>query len=225
MKEIKSLISASILGIIFGIIFSKLILLIFPDIFPIYRHILPLPVMFRIFLQNSFLSTLIVFGGIIFSFAELKVYKSSKLYRVLDKILDPLYFFLKLIARKYKKLGPMYRSCYFSLITFPLVCIFLIFFIISFYFSIFIFLSQSVWFLLKLLPHILIELLVFSYSAYLALRIAEKLEIYLFEKRITLFYRNGRKLLVDKKTWRKLFVLYFVLLIGAVIEKIFVELV
>ncbi|MDI6798753.1 MAG: stage II sporulation protein M [Candidatus Aenigmarchaeota archaeon] len=224
MKEI---IVAFIFGIVFGFFGSKVLLAIFPNLVPYVKASMPVSTMFEIFFKNSFLATLICFGGLMFSFAEIRVYKFSRIYRAFDKIYDPLYFFLKKLSKNYMKLASMYRSCYFSLFTFPVVCIFLIAFLISLYF--FTFLSilglSSIIILQRLLPHLFLELSVFVFSAKMALDIAEKLEKYIFQKEIRTFEREGKKLFKSREIWKRLFVLYCILFVAAVLEKIFIEII
>ena len=184
---------------------------------------MPYSTMLGIFLKNSFLVTLICFGGILFSFAELRVYRFSKIYRILDKVFDPFYSFLKSFSKDYKKLKPMYRSCYFSLFYFPIVCIFLFSFLISLYFSTFLFIFGTSTILLKLLPHIFLEFLVFLSSAFLAIKIADKLKTFVLQRKIKRFEKEGKKFLLNKKVWIKLSFLYLVLLLSALIEKFFIE--
>lgn len=223
---IKSLAFSFLFGILFGAIFSKVILFLFPSLTIEIKTSIPFLAMIGIFFKNSFLVTLICFGGVIFSFTELKVYRFSKIYRILDKLFDPFYSFLKFFSKDYRKLGPMYRSCYFSLFYFPLVCVFLFSFLISLYFSTFLFLfgTFGIITLQKLLPHVFLESFVFVSSAFIALKIADKLKAFILQKKMNRFEREAKKFLLDKKVWIRLFILYVVLLFSAFVEKLFVEL-
>lgn len=213
---ILSLALGAFLGIIVGLIVPKIFLL-----FPFFKEEMPIETMILIFLSNSFLATLICYGGVLFSLAETKVYPFS-FYRFFDKVFDPFYDFLSRFSKKIRKLKPMYRSCYFSLFYFPLGCIFLFFFLISSFFSIFLnILGFSVFpRLIKLFPHVLLETFCFSFSAFQALKINNRLEKYLFEKKLVKFKKEARKALKDRSIKEKLLVVYTLLLISAFVEKI-----
>lgn len=223
---IKKLVLSFLLGFLFGIIFSKVILFLFPSLTIEIKASISFSTMLGIFLKNSFLVTLICFGGILFSFAELRVYRFSKIYRAIDRIFDPFYSFLKSFSKDYKKLKPMYRSCYFSLFYFPLVCIFLFSFLISLHLSAFLFLfgASDMMILQRLLPHIFLESLVFISSSFIALKAAGRLKTSILQRKTKRFEKEAKKFLSDKRVWRKLFFLYTVLLFSAFVEKFFVEL-
>ncbi|MEM7825669.1 MAG: hypothetical protein QW412_02315 [Candidatus Aenigmatarchaeota archaeon] len=207
-------------GVLAGMIVSKIFFLV-----PFFKKEMPLESFFIIFLSNSFLSTLICYGGIFFCLIEIKVYSFSA-YKLFDRIFDPFYNFLGNLSKKIKRLKPMYRSCYFSLFYFPLGCLFLFSFLISTFFSVFInLLGLSVFpSLTKLFPHIFLETLVFSFSAFQALKIERKLEIFLFKERIKEVKKESLRLLKDMKIWRGLFICYVILLFSTFVEKFFVEL-
>ncbi|MGC8812674.1 MAG: hypothetical protein ACP5O8_03785, partial [Candidatus Aenigmatarchaeota archaeon] len=114
----------------------------------------------------------------------------------------------------------------FSLFYFPLGCIFLFSFLISSFFSIFLgILGFSILLILiKLFPHILLETFAFSFSAFQALKIKDKLEKYVFEEKLESFKKEARKTLKDKKTWKNMGIVYAILLISAFVEKFFIEL-
>ncbi|MDI6806290.1 MAG: hypothetical protein QMD14_00545, partial [Candidatus Aenigmarchaeota archaeon] len=158
----KVLIFALIFGILLGTLTGVIISKLFPGMAPYFKKELPITTMILIFLLNSFLATLICYGGILFSLAEVRVYKFS-IYRALDVVFDPLYNLLSKISEDMKRLKPMYRSCYLSISYFPIGCIFLFAVIISTYFSIFLsILGFSILStLLKLLPHLTLETLAF----------------------------------------------------------------
>lgn len=223
---IRGLVFSFLFGILFGIAFSKATLFLFPNLTIEIKTSLPFPTMLGIFLKNSLLVTLICFGGLLFSFTELRVYKFSKIYRTLDRAFDPFYSFLKFFSKDYNRLKPMYRSCHFSLFYFPLVCIFLFSFLISLYFSAFLFLfgASGIITLQKFLPHIFLEFFAFVSSAFAALKIASRLKVFILQRNLRRFEREGRKFLLNKEIWRKLLFLYLILLFSAFVEKFFVEL-
>jgi uncharacterized protein YacL len=217
---IKTLALSLALGIFIGIFAGLIIPKIF-FLFPFFREEMPIETMVLIFLSNSFLATLICYGGVLFSLAETKVYSFS-FYRFFDKAFDPLYSFLSRFSKKIEKLKPMYRSCYFSLFYFPLGCIFLFSFLISSFFSIFLnILGFSVFpRLIKIFPHILLETFCFSFSAFQGLKIKNKLEKYLFERKLVRFKKEARKILKERRIKKKLLVIYAILLISALVEKL-----
>jgi len=220
----KNLILAFILGVILGILGSTLFLRIFPNVSPITREYMPLSAMFQIFIMNSFLATLICYGGIIFSLVELKVYKFSGVYRMIDKTLDPLYFTLEKIFKQYRKLGSLYRTLYFSLSIFSIGCIFLIGFTISFYFWIFFALTDiGMELLVKSSPHLILEISVFIASADAAQKISHTLRKYVVQKKVKKFKKESIKLLKDRKIWWRLSILYIILFFSAIIERFFVS--
>ncbi len=220
LEIIKLLIFSLILGIFAGALIGSIIPKIF-SLFPFFREEMSIETMIIIFLSNSFLATLICYGGLLFSLAETKVYSFS-LYHFFDKVFDPFYSFLSRFSKKMKKLKPMYRSCYFSLFYFSLGCIFLFAFLISSFFSIFLnILGFSVFpNLVKLFPHILLETFCFSFSAFHALKIKNRLEKYLFEKKLAEFKKEARKILKDGNIKKNLLVVYALLLISAFVEKV-----
>ena len=223
----KPIFFAIFLGILFGILGAKILLFLFPDITPITRNYMPVEMMVMIFLANSFLATLICFGGLLFSLAEIKVYKKSKIYRRIDKLFDPFYSFLGKISKVYKKLNPMYRSCYLSISLFSVVSLFLYFFLISFYFSAFFFIlgASSFTILSKLLPHISLEAIVFTSSALLSFDLRKRVEKFLILKKIKEFEEEVKRTLKDKSIWRKLLLLYLILFIAAFLERTFVQMI
>jgi len=219
----KILVSAFMLGVIFGILSSILFLIIFPNVSTFTREQMPLSTMFQIFIMNSFLATLICYGGIFFSLAELKLSKFSRVYRMIDKTVDPLYFILERIFKQYKKLGSLYRTLYFSLSFFSIGCIFVIGFLISFYFSIFFKLTDiGINLLVKSLPHLILEISVFIISADTAQKISHTLRKYVIQKKVKEFKKESIKLLKNRKIWMKLSILYFVLFFSAIIERFFI---
>jgi hypothetical protein len=222
-NKYRKLFKALIFGFVSGFAASLIFFFISPAVVISIKTQMPLQIVIRTFILNSILATLICYGGVLFSFAELKVYKHCNIYRMMDKIFNPLYEILGRFSKKYRKLGPMYRSCYLSLSVFPVSCIFLIAFIISLYFSVAFFslgLSTS---LLKLLPHILIEISVFVYSARIATNIAKNLENHILRRDAEKFRMEGRKILRNRYIWRKLAILYVILIVSAFIERFFVE--
>lgn len=223
MSYFRGLIIVFILGIIFGSIFSLIFLRIFPNIVPFTRDTMPLTTMFQIFLKNSFLATLICYGGVIFSLIELRLSKFGYFYRIIDRSLDPFYYIIGKIFKEFKKLGRLYRSLYLCPPSFPFVCTFLIGFIISLYFSIFFILTElGPKLLLRSLPHLTLEVSVFISSANIALEISRPLKKYIFKKQIKEFKRKSVAYLNDKKIWKKLFILYIILLFSSFIEKFFI---
>ena len=185
---------------------------------------LPFQETLKIFIFNSFLASMIVFGGTIFSLIELRFY-SHKAYKTLDKTVNPLYFILKRISPGYEKLGPLWRSLYLAM-SFPLICIFLIAFTISFYLTLIIFLLglQGLEFSLKLILHISLEIFVFSYAAKTILDNSFTLKKSIVQKNIDSFKNESKKILRSRKIWKRLLVLYSLLFLAAVLEKYFVEL-
>ncbi|MCS7105969.1 MAG: hypothetical protein NZ942_01480 [Candidatus Aenigmarchaeota archaeon] len=223
LKKLKTIIFTLFLGTIFGIIFGLFVSRKF-TLVPFFRKIMPIESMLIVFLSNSFLATLICYGGIFFSLTEIRVYSFST-YKFFDRFFNPFYNFLGKFSEKIKRLKPMYRSCYFSLFYFPLGCVFLFSFLISSFFSIFIsILGFSVLYnLVKLFPHIFLETFVFSFSAFQALVISEKIEKYLFDERVEEYKKMAMKLLKDRKTWKKLLACYSILFFSSILEKIFIE--
>jgi hypothetical protein len=98
----KNLLLALVCGIFLGSSFGVVISSLF-RISPYFREELLLVRMIFIFIINSFLATLICYGGILFSLAELKVYKFS-IYKFLDAVFNPLYIFLGKISKDIRKL-------------------------------------------------------------------------------------------------------------------------
>ena len=220
----KNLILAFILGVILGIFGSILFLRTFPNLSPTTREYMPLSTMFQIFIMNSFLATLICYGGIIFSLVELKIFKFSGVYRMIDKTFDPLYFILGKISKQYRKLGSLYRTLYFSLSIFSIGCIFLIGFVISFYFWIFFELTDiGLKLLVKSLPHLILEISVFIASADTAQKISHTLRKHIVQKKVKDFKKESIKLLKNRKIWRKLLILYIILFFSAIIERLFIS--
>lgn len=224
LRIVKFLFLTLLLGILTGISVGVIITKIFFPV-PFFRKEMPLESVAIVFISNSFLSTLICYGGVFFSLVEMKAYSFSS-YKLFDRIFNPFYNFLSIFSRRIKKLKPMYRSCYFSLFYFPLCCLFLFSFLVSTFFSIFLnsLGLSALTNLVKLFPHIFLETFVFSLSAIQALKIESKLENFLFAGKIKELKRDSLKLLKDTKIWKKLFVWYIVLLISAFVEKFFVEL-
>ena len=103
------------------------------------------------------------------------------------------------------------------------MCIFVIIFILSFYFTLFIVkLGMDSFFIVaKSIPHIILEMSVYFYGAYLALGIATNLEPYVKKKNLKLFMEEGRKSLKNKRVWKVLTVLYILLFISAFLEQAF----
>jgi hypothetical protein len=66
----------------------------------------------------------------------------------------------------------------------------------------------------------LLETFCFSFSAFQALKINNRLEKYLFEKKLVKFKKEARKALKDRSIKEKLLVVYTLLLISAFVEKI-----
>lgn len=220
----KKLILAFMLGAIFGILGSILVLRMFPNISPFTREFMSLSVMFRTFLMNSFLATLICYGGIFFSLAELKLYKSSRFYKVLDKTVDPLYFTLGRVIKGYRKLDSLYRTLYFSMSIFSIGCMFLVGFLISFHFWIFFTLTDiGTELLIKSSPHLILEISVFFVSADIAQKIARSLRKYVVQKKVKKFKKESIKLLKDRKIWRKLSILYIILFFSAIVERFLIS--
>jgi hypothetical protein len=186
---------------------------------------LPLQEMLRIFIFNSFLATLIVFGGTAFSLIELRFHSCNRAYKALDRTVNPLYFILKRISPGYEKLGPLWRSLYLAL-SFPLICMFLIAFTISLYLTAIMLLlgPQGLEFSLKLIPHISLEVAAFSYAAKTILDNSLKLKKPILQKSVASFKNEAKKILGSRKIWKRLLLLYSILLLAAVLEKFFVEL-
>jgi len=234
----KNLILAFILGIIFGVLASSVAVRTFPSISPFTRDYMAIQTMFKIFLMNCFLATLICYGGVAFSLGELKLYKSHRVYTILDRTLDPFYFLLDKIFAGYKadhkpdgtndtigiykKLGSLHRTLYFSISIFSIGCIFLIGFLISFYFWVF-FMLTDIWpnLLIKSLPHLTLEVSVFFASASIAQQMSSTLREHIVQKKIEKFKAESIKLLKDKKIWRTLVILYIVLFFSAFVERFF----
>ena len=220
----KNLILAFILGILFGILSSTLFIIIFPNVSTFTREYMSLSTMFQIFIMNSFLATLICYGGIFFSLAELKLSKFSRVYKMIDKTVDPLYFVLERVFKKYKKLGSLYRTLYFSLSFFSIGCIFVIAFVISFYFWIFFALTDiGMELLVKSLPHLILEISVFIISADTAQKISRTLRKYVVQKKVNEFKKESIKLFGNRKIWMKLSILYIILFLSAIIERFFIS--
>ncbi|MDI6826256.1 MAG: stage II sporulation protein M [Candidatus Aenigmarchaeota archaeon] len=213
------------LGIVFGFLVSLVFLRIFPEVELFTREYMPLEDMLKIFVKNCFLATLICYGGIIFSLVEIKFSKFSRAYELIDKTLDPIYFILRKISEDYKKLGRLYRSLYLCLSTFSIVCIFLIGFVISFYFSIFFLLTEiGVRLLFKSIPHLFLETTVFIISAWVSLEMSKKLVKYIIKKAVRRFEKECIKFLKSREIWIKLSVLYVILFLSAIIEKFSISL-
>lgn len=185
---------------------------------------LPFQEMLGIFVFNSFLATLIVFGGPVFSLIELKFYSRKKAYKSLDRTVGPIYFILKRISPSYDKLGPFWRSLYLAL-AFPLICLFLITFTISFYLTSLI-IQQGIQGLnisLKLVPHISLEILAFSCAAKIFLDNSLGLKKAILQKSTDSFKKEAKKISRSRRIWIRLLFLYFLLFVAAVLEKFFIE--
>jgi len=209
-----------IFGLLFGVLFGIAIQgLLGLEFFP--RYSMTLEEMLRIFLLNSLLATVLAFGGTIFSIIEVRFHSYGRVYKTLDKTVNPLYFILKRFSPEYEKLGTLWRSLYLASF-FPLVCLFLIAFVIGLFLTAFLLASQDIGFFLKLLPHISLELLAFSYAAKTGLEANKKLEKQIFRKDINSFRSEAGKLLKSGKSWKRILVVCSLLLLAAVLERIFV---
>jgi hypothetical protein len=215
------------LTLIYGIAFGAMLgvthqIFFQPQFFLI--NSLPLQEMLRIFVFNSLLATLIVFGGPVFSLIELKFYSRKKAYKALDRTVGPIYFILKRISPGYERLGQFWRSLYLAL-AFPLICLFLITLTISFYLSSLIIQQgiQSLNLSLKLIPHISLEILTFSYAVKIFLDNSSGLRNSIAQKNMESFQKETQKILRSRKIWKRLLFLYILLFIAAVLEKFFIE--
>jgi uncharacterized membrane protein SpoIIM required for sporulation len=78
--------------------------------------------------------------------------------------------------------------------------------------------------LLKFLPHLTLETLAFSFAASIGLESGNKISKFLFERKVKEFDISSRRILKDKNIWKKLLIIYSILLLSAFVEKFFVEL-
>jgi uncharacterized membrane protein SpoIIM required for sporulation len=78
--------------------------------------------------------------------------------------------------------------------------------------------------LLKFLPHLTLETLAFFSAASIGLEFGNKISKFLFERKVEEFDISSRRILKDKNIWKKLLIIYSILLLSAFVEKFFVEL-
>lgn len=187
-------------------------------------HSMPVQEMLRVFLLNLFLASLIVFGGTIFSITELRFYSNKRAYRALDRTVNPLYSILKRVSPEYKRLGPLWRSLYLAL-SFPLICLLLIAFTISLYLALFMLASgpQGLGFSMKLIPHISLEVLAFSYAAKVIQDSSVRLRGSILKRDLKSFRKECRRILGSRGLWKRLLAIYVILFLAAVLERFFVE--
>jgi len=225
MKSVRYLYLVIVYGMMVGVWAGIAFVFIFPQII-VFTRVIPSSAIPLIFFRNSFAVTLISLGGVANCLVEVRIWRNKKLSRRLNRSVDPLYFLIKRFSNTYEKLGRFYRSLHLGLFAFPVLSIFVIIFIASFYFTIFILkLGVDGFFIVvKSIPYALLEISVYFYGAYLALEIANNLDPYVKEKNLKLFVRESKKSIKDKRVWKILLVLYLLLFISAVLEQFFTSL-
>lgn len=186
---------------------------------PYIRKFMSPSTAFFIFLKNVSLATLICYGGVVFALVELWISKFQRVYKVLEKGVRPLYAIMAKFQPEYAKLTPVWKTCNFSISFFSTGCIFLIFVLISLYFTLFLLFGLGLE-LLKFIPHLTLEVSTFIVSANAALATAKELKLLILKEEESTFIEKCKSSLTDKSTWKKLLTCYVILFFAAFVEMI-----
>jgi hypothetical protein len=125
-----------------------------------------------IFMRTVLISFLLVYGGSLLALGEIRFYRrmERKAYERLGKPWDFLYKILGRFDPNLKKLGSVFRTCYYVLFGFPIVGVFVIGSVIGFYTCLF--RNAMGLFFEVIFPHVFVEIPVYIVCASLGLLIA-----------------------------------------------------
>lgn len=176
---------------------------------------------FLIVLNNILVVFLTLFGGILFSLAEIKSYNMlpGKLYDLMDRLSYPLHFIFGVFDPRIKGLRNPMKSCYFLSVAFPVMIVLINALLLS---NLLVFgvlkYNLNVSDILRLMPLVTAEFFCVIVASSRGVSFPQRnLSLYL-ENDTKKFRAVARKFLREKENWLTLLILSIILLVSGFYE-------
>jgi hypothetical protein len=179
-----------------------------------------------IFFNNLFALFIVLFGGAIFSLAEIKSYEvyPEKLYRFLEKLSSPLDTLFAVFDRTILQMRDPYKAVYFILYALPILVLSLnIAFFVALFLNLVFFMGISAehalgMFVFFMFPLGILEFSVLTVACLRSLNFAGRITPQIRKKKLESMKKECRGFLKSRREWALFALLSILLLLGAFYE-------
>ncbi|HEX54972.1 MAG: hypothetical protein DRO90_00700 [Candidatus Altiarchaeales archaeon] len=179
-----------------------------------------------IFMNNFVVIVLTLLGGALFSIAEIKSYEKlpDRIYYILDHLAAPLHKFFSIFDKRIDHLKPPFKSCYFLLVSFPVLVLFINFFLfISLMLIAILEKNANLGVILRVMPIALMEFLCILIASGIALNFSQRAFLVLKKNDIDEFLRISVEFINSKRNLKIILLLSLILLLSAYIEDLIIR--